>query len=313
MPTQLQLNIQDTIQQIVHLKRVEEQLLTTKDELDQAYAEQNKLDKVLRKELKDIAKLEGLSTKAIFYKILGSKEKQLEKERQEYLELSLKEEDIKKSIELLEYEENILEAKVGNRSSLEKELEGLKVRREEEIILSDPSLRAKLLQLSDEIEGRYAFKTELEEAYEVAGVCHNLIQQIVTHLSRVRSWGSWQSGGQRRSTMSQMRRRDAMDRARNISYQVKHHLNLLDRELRDIGKQVNFSVDISKLSNFSDFFFNNLITDWIVNQQLTTAISSAVALRDNLGRLLSDLKLEKDQVVANVNQLSEARDKILIS
>ena len=107
MLTQIQQNIQDTIKEIVHLERVEEQVKVTKQELKETVAEFEGLGKKLNKELRDIEKLERLSTKAIFYKVLGSKEKQLEKERQEYLELSLKEEDLSNSIDLLEYELNI--------------------------------------------------------------------------------------------------------------------------------------------------------------------------------------------------------------
>ena len=72
MITHIQQQIQDTIKEIVHIERVEKQLAITKEELDDAVAEQQVLMQKLSKELKDIEKLDGLSTKAIFYKILGS-------------------------------------------------------------------------------------------------------------------------------------------------------------------------------------------------------------------------------------------------
>jgi len=171
MITHIQQQIQDTIKEIVHIERVEEQLAITKQELDEAMEEQKSLMQRLSKELKDIEKLDGLSTKAIFYKILGSKEKQLDKERQEYLELSLKEEDLEKSIELLEYEVNLLSAKVKSRDELKARLASLKLSREEEIIKADPALRTQLLTLSKNLEDQFQFKTEIEEALEVGQVC----------------------------------------------------------------------------------------------------------------------------------------------
>ena len=69
MITHIQQQIQDTIKEIVHIERVEKQLAITKEELDDAVAEQQVLMQKLSKELKDIEKLDGLSTKAIFYKI----------------------------------------------------------------------------------------------------------------------------------------------------------------------------------------------------------------------------------------------------
>lgn len=311
MPTQLQLDIQETIQEIVHLERVEQQAKVTKRELDEAYTAHLKLEKKLEKELKDIERMEGLSTKAIFHKILGNKEKQLEKERQEYLELSLKEEDIKKSIDLLEYESSILSAKLGTQKNLDGKLEKLKLRREEEIIKEDPVLRNQLLNISQKIEDSYRFKSEVEEALEVGSVCHQLTGQIVGYLSKVRNWGQWQSGANRRHLS--MMKRDAIDRARNLSYQVKHHLNLFDQELRDIGKRVDFDSDTSKFSAFSDFFFSNIITDWIVNNQLATAINSAVILRNNLASVINELKNELVKVERDVINLNQKRDKILVS
>ena len=167
MITHIQQLIQDTIRDIVHLERVEEQLKLTQAELSDAESEQKKLQRKLKKELKDIEKLDGLSTKAIFHKILGNKEKQMEKERQEYLELALKEEDVKKSIELLEYEINLLSAKVTSRDELKSKLRKLKKDREEEIIKTDPELRDRLLKLSRKLESQFKFKVEVEEALEV--------------------------------------------------------------------------------------------------------------------------------------------------
>jgi len=88
--TDIQKAIQETISMIVHLDVVASQLKTSQEDLEQQYATLEKMDHELNDELKDISKLEGLSTRAIFHKILGNKEQKLEKERQEYLELTLK-------------------------------------------------------------------------------------------------------------------------------------------------------------------------------------------------------------------------------
>ena len=51
----------------------------------------------MRKEFEDIENLEKLGMKALFYKVLGSQEEQLEKERQEYLQASLKYDQVRKT------------------------------------------------------------------------------------------------------------------------------------------------------------------------------------------------------------------------
>ena len=313
MRTQLQQQIFDTIQEMVQMERVDEQLKVTKKELKHAYREHDDLDKEIRKGLKDIEKLEGLSTKAIFHKILGSKEKQLEKERQDYLELSLKEEDTKNSIKLLEYEVNLLEAKLGSKEKLKKQLELLKQKREAEIIKTNPSLRAKLMDISQELESNYQYKVELNEAIEVGEVCYSLVKQVIGHLTKVRNWGQWPGRSRRRSNMTRYAQRDAIDRARNLSFQIKHHLNLFSNELKDLGKRIPFNTDTSKFSDFSDFFFNNIITDWILQQQLTNALGSAKNLKDNLEGFISKLKKEFNKIDSTISKLNDHRDQVLTS
>jgi len=228
------------------------------------------------------------------------------------LELSLKEEDLEKSIELLEYEVNLLSSKVKSREELKAKLESLKLSREEEIIKADPALRAKLLNLSKSLEDQFMFKTEVEEALEVAQVCHNLMQQVVHLLSRVKNWGQWPN--QSRNPHHRRRaRRDAIDRARNLTYQVKHHLNLLKKELMDLDKELTFDTDPTKLTEFSDFFFGNLITDWIMQQQLVTALQSANKLYLHLNNVVLQLIAMRDDSSAQIEKYQDDRDKILIS
>lgn len=310
MKTQLQQEIFETIKEIVHLERVKEQLEVTRQELNEAHKTYKRLDRDLRRELRDIERLEGLSTKAIFHKILGNKEQQLEKERQQYLELSLSEADTKNSIQLLEYEVNLLEAKIGSKNILVKKLEELKIKRESEIIKTDPSLRIELLGISKKIENSYQIKAELEEAIEVGEVCFSLTRQMIEHLSKVKNWGQW-SGSRRKHNMNRRYQKEAIDRARNLSYQIKHHLNIFAKELADLNKRVNFNTDTSSFGDFSEFFFNNIITDWIMQQQLTKAIASANYLKSNLENYTRDLKLEKENMIAGISKLNNKRDELL--
>ena len=62
------------------------------------------LGEVLKKEHRDVKKLEKLSVKGIFHEFLGDKKKQLEIERQEYLDAVMRYNECVKFLELLEFE-----------------------------------------------------------------------------------------------------------------------------------------------------------------------------------------------------------------
>ena len=307
--TDIQKSIQETISQIVHLDVVASQLELSQQDLEQQYRTLEKMDNELNEELRDISKLEGLSTKAIFHKILGNKEQKLEQERQEYLELTLKVEAVQKNIDLLEYEVNLLEAKMGDKAKLEKELIQLKNDRENEIIQSDPVLRQKMLALSHELESHYQLKKELEEAAEEGKICLNLLNQIIGQLQNVRSGGGPPSN--RRSQMQRRIRKDAIDRARNLSYQVRHHLNLFSKELSDVGLQFSGNIDERQFSDFTGFFFSNIITDWILQQKLTQAMQSINVTRQEVSRLVNHIESNIQQVDVKIHQMRTERENIL--
>lgn len=309
--TDIQKEIEETIAAIVHLDVVVAQHDESTKELNRFYDKLEGMNKSLSKELRDIEKLEGLSTKAIFHKILGNKEEQLEKERQEYLELTLKYENIQKSIELLEFEVNLLDAKIGNKENLESKLISLKGLREAEIIEKNPALRKKMLDISINLEKNYELKKELQEAIEAGNISANLMTQIINQLRKVQNWGSFASN--RRGGMQRMVRREAIDRARNLSYQVKHHLQLFERELRDIGIDLDIGIDSPQFNDFTEFFFNNIITDWILKQKLTKAMGSINQTRQRVASIISNLNNELGKTQESIEELKEEREKILMS
>ena len=309
--TDLQAQIEEVIRQIVHLDKVEDQLTTTRSELKESLRQLEKIEKKLNYEAEDIEKLEGLSTRGIFHTILGNKESQLEKERQEYLELSLKFEDLRKTIQLLEYEENLLEAKLGSSDELNVTLERLKQAREDEIIQSDPELRDRLNLVSKNLEEQYHLKKQLDEAIEIGEVCFNMINQIASHLQQVKNWGDWKGRNRRRK--SRYLKKDAIDRARNLSFQVKHQLTLFDKELRDIGKRLNADLDTSQFTDFNKFFFDNLITDWIMHQKVIGALRSVINTGRQIKSLLQRLKTDLAECDQFIKDLKSKREHILIS
>ena len=66
------------------LKKSEARLAEIVPEIEKVNREVQTLEQQMRKEFEDIENLEKLGMKALFYKVLGSQEEQLEKERQEY-------------------------------------------------------------------------------------------------------------------------------------------------------------------------------------------------------------------------------------
>lgn len=102
--TSTQAKIPETIAEIKKLNSIQKHHASITTELENSYHELTKLEDQLVDELEDIEKLEKISITSVFYKVLGSEDEQLEKHRHEYLTISLKQKELKKDIEILEYE-----------------------------------------------------------------------------------------------------------------------------------------------------------------------------------------------------------------
>ena len=124
--TSTQAKIQDTIAEIKKFNSIEKHHSITITELENWCAELYKLEDQLIINLQDMEELEKMRITSVFYKLLGSQDEQLEKERQEYLTVSIKHKELKKDIEILEYEYKIINSKVQEIGGLETKIEQLK-------------------------------------------------------------------------------------------------------------------------------------------------------------------------------------------
>lgn len=92
-------------EKIRYKQKLEKDLLQIRESLAAEREKCANLEKQLLKEGRDVKKLEGLSLTGLFLTILGSKEAQLEKERQEYLAAKLRYDECRSEIDPLEEKE----------------------------------------------------------------------------------------------------------------------------------------------------------------------------------------------------------------
>ncbi len=294
------------------LKRVGIRLEDLNREITELQGKVGYLVKQVDKESEDIETLKKTGVKSLFYKVLGSKEEQLEKERQEYLEANLRYDEARKSLELLEYERNILEGKIKAMPGTELRHKELLKKREEEIIASNPNLAAKINAIDAQITERQKMLYEVEEAMQVGRGANHLLEQVLVKLDQAVSWGQWDMAGRRGQMSGHMKLRQ-IDMAKDLAYKAKISLTQFEKELRDIYGPENFglTVRIPTFSSFTDIFFDNLITDWIVQQKIQNTRAGVLGVRDKTQRLLITLKGTTPKITAEITQLQEARKSVL--
>ena len=285
---------------------------TIDSKLEEAYAQLKILDKQLDEELKDIQRLESLGVRSMFHKVLGDKEEQIEKERQEYLEASLKFKEYKHTVELLEYEKSLLAKKIDQVPIVEKELIRLKGLREKEILRSqDPQLRESLMDIIDRHDLFVILNKDIKEALEEGEKTEKLLKVVQSYLKKARDWGRVRTDKRQRGNSSKSR---AIDQAMNNLTKAQLQLNLFDKELRDLGKSnLSLRIKSNQFNKFTDFFFDNLISDWIVQQKIKSTIGSVEAVQDQVRRICMSLQKEEEACKLKIENLEKEREAILLS
>lgn len=311
--TPLQAKIQETLNEIRNIQTVKSHYNTIVEQVESSYKELNHLNKVLTKEHADVEELEKLSVRGVFHKVLGSKEQQLDKERQEYLHASLKYNEHKKSIELLEYEKSILEKKLKDDKKLISQLEQLKKQRENEILRTNKTQATQLMDLSKLIDKHFVLKRDIREAVEQGIKCDEILNLIIHELKKASQWGQWDTYG-RGGAMSSHMKHGAIDRAKNLSYQAKHKLVRFKKELSDLGVDAfNLDINIEEFGKFTDIFFDNLISDWIIQKKIQNSLRNIINIKQKVGQIKDSIAQESQVVTQKIDQLSKERDDILVS
>lgn len=303
--------IRETISELKQLNSAQKHHESTSAQLDESYEQLNKLEDQLVSELKDIEKLEKMSIKSVFYNILGSKEEQLEKERQEYLQASLKHKELKKSIEILEYEHGLIGSKVDQIEGLEKELEEYKKVRLREIMTTNNETRQRVIGIHSQMDNASAHAEELRQAQMAGARCLQSLGVVIKHLRDAENWGNWDMMNKRGTYYSQMKH-GAIDRAAHAAQQAQHHLKLFDRELLDVNiEQTKLQINIDGFGRFMDVFFDNLISDWVVQRKIKNALNNVESVYDKIRRYQGVIENDLKKIDEHYNNLERDIDYIL--
>ncbi len=302
--------LKETLKEFRHAEKVKRHYAELEERLSRESAELRKLEQLVAKEEKDVKDLERASVKSLFYRILGDRDKQLQKERQEYLQVALSYNDMRKSVELIEYEIGLLEGKLDRLEVLREEIATLKSRREEELLAENSSRGIRLRELCNEVDARIVLLQDIDEATDAGRYALDLLSKLEKQLREARNWGQWDMWADGAGWL----KHSAIDKARGFLHKVRHALIRFNDELSDVFDDARFNVDlrIERIDNFMDIFFDNLITDWVVQQKIKNALDSAKNTRYQVNAALRRLSHERPNVEREINELEAERESIIL-
>jgi len=286
-----------------HLEKLESRIQKTKQKL-------NALQATIEKEYKDIAQLEKLSVRALFEKMLGDKEAQLEIERQEYLRAVLNFNECKKSLELLDFERKILQKKLTNYNKTKSELHNLIRQRAQSLVQEDELAKQLITDIDKEIDANIAFKRELYEAITVALKIKRALREVINNLNKVLKWGEYTLN----NPDQHIRKMTYMNKAKDHAYLAKQLLQEFEDELADIydKQNINIQTTLETFRYFIQSFFNDLILDWVVLMKIQNASHTVIQVNNKVNEIARTLQNELKTTESNLEVLIDKKEKIIL-
>lgn len=303
----------EVLDQFQSIELAQKRLLHVNEQLDAKLNKLNELDASWRKEHKDVEKLENLSLRSVFVKVLGDKEKQLEKERQEYLAAFMKYEEFKKTLEILNFEKEVLEQKVAKTDVVEATLKQLMQDRKQELLKNGSPEGQVILKIENQMRASYLNRKEVFEAIEFGKLAQSNLAQLHKLLREAKTWGNWDMVNNRNKTASWMKH-STMDKARRIVPETQHVLEQFKKELADVYGRQDFNVvlDLDGMSSFADLFFDNLITDWIVQRKIQNSLANVSAVHDKVKRTVASLEVEVKNIEDSILKMEDRKKQIIL-
>ncbi|HJW27982.1 MAG TPA: hypothetical protein VJ508_01905 [Saprospiraceae bacterium] len=310
--TELHQQLQDSIRELEQIRKVKAHIVELQNRLNTEVAALAEMEKTLTKEQRDVEALEKEGLTSMFRKFLGDREEKLDKERAEYTKASLRYNELYKSVELIRYELDLMTRKEQNEETVKNRIEVQLKMREEEIQQLDPRTGAELRGLHDQADRLQKYSVEVAEAFQAGSEALDLVRRSEYFLHQAQGFGQrdmWSRG-----YGTGYMKHQAIDQARDMAFQSRHALIRFANELKDVYKDLNLQVnmDIEQFNRFGDVFFDNLISDYLVQQKINKSLANVSATRQQVETILQQLEQEKGNIQSKQDQLDKQRREVIL-
>lgn len=290
MLEQINLEIEALLKDYTHPDSIYKKIDGTKTMLENARHELKKLEGIMEKEQLDVEKMSQTSLKTLFYKCLGTHDKQVAKEKEETLAAVLKYESCKKSVDELTDKLSQLTNRHYEMSKVQGKLEALYEEKRRVMANFNMPEYAKIGQLEKEISFIRREIKELKEAITPGNMAINTLNEAIELLDSAGDWGTWDllGGG----LIADMMKHDKIDKAKQAILNAQTYVQRLQVELQDVNMSLDGSIQITGGAVFADFFFDGLIADWYMQSKISQSRENVVATCGKIRKIVSTLSTQ---------------------
>lgn len=271
-----------------HLQEKQAQLIVKKNERDRLQRKQaalqtqwmelevvrNDLEEKRSKEQKDVLKLDKFSFSNLVSQWNGTMNEKHKKEIAEVAEAELKYNEAEKTLLDLEQDIEIVKSEIasGDYSLIDEHWASLMLEKEQWLYSNTVDERQELEKLYENRANLETMLKEIEEAL-LAGKdalsALNHANKELDSASALSTWDTFLGGGIFVTAM----KRSSLNNSQDYIHLAQMALRRFETELMDVKNIVSeiIQVDRSNFMSFTDYFFDNIFTDWMIHSQINTS------------------------------------------
>lgn len=237
----------------------------------------------------DLEKLEGLSLTALFRAVLGDRSDRIREQQGRLLHAKLLHDEADAALAPLVAEESRIRQEMKALGDLDRRAADLLFAKEAALRARGGEKARRLDSAGEKIGELQNAAREIDEAIAAGRAAADALGSAGDALRGARSWGVFDMVGG--GLIATYAKHSNIDKGRMWAERAQQHLRHFARELEDValsGKDL--AVDVGDFLRFSDYFFDGLIVDWMVQRRILEAMERVESTRRSVGRLLVDLE-----------------------
>ncbi|NRB49129.1 MAG: hypothetical protein HRU41_15750 [Saprospiraceae bacterium] len=262
---------------------------------------------LLDQEQEDLDALEGKNIYSIFQYLLGNKQQELEKAKQEYLAAYVKYNALISNLEDLREERAVLEKSYSSLHAIDEQFETL-MKEKMSLLNQGKKLPAGFDKLTEKIANYRSKIRELEQTIKKGISAKKYLHKVMLGLQQIEHWGNVPP----LEVPSRIDKK--VERINKDIYVANNYLQKYEDELSDISDlfQLDYQREVNQLEFFLDQFIDCLITDWIVKHKIHNAFHLVVNIMDKITRLGEMMDYEIDKTKGYIEEENEAKAALVI-
>lgn len=264
--------------------------------IDENSAALQEAKRVLEKENQDVEKLQHLSLSSIMLRFQNDKEERMAKEEKEAMDAAFHYQQLEANAQALQAELASYQELIKKESSLRAQLEDLEY---EYIKTKDVNLAKEVDDLRKKMEDNRIKDKEILEAIQAGNVVNKKIEGILEKLGSAQNWGLYDmiGGGMFSSIIKHEKIGDVQRKIADIQMDIER----FQKELHDVSRFEVGKLEISESLALFDMFFDNIFSDFMVQNRMQEAQTDIKNFHNELCAILDNLQ----QQYAMNNQMHE--------